>query len=147
MKIDSLVSLLLEIFELLIVFVDLILNYVRGLFDGQYTREDMEDLPAGTYTFMLNMTIKSLRIGCEYRFPYNIHYMFFRDPDLLDYAYEGKVRVICTEYPRKSRFNFKFTMNGTDYELYNGLFYGDSVNILMFNDKSLIVTLLPCGEN
>ena len=76
---------------------ELILKFVRRIYDGRYKRGDLRTLPAGTYTCILRIEIKLHRVGKE------------------DIYHEGDVDVTRVG----NVFNAKFIVDGIQYEIVN----------------------------
>ena len=94
---------------------DVILYYVRLLYNGQYKRGELRHIPINTtFIFMLNITIISARESVI--------------------SYEGDVDVVRTKGALNCRFNFKFTNNGIHYEMIDGdLWNGVVCDSIMFS--------------
>ena len=84
----------LENIQLPLAIIDLVLEYVQLLSEGQYKWGDLLDIPVDnlTYTFMLKMRIETF------------------DSETAMSVYEGEVDVV-----RINMLRFKFTVSGTHY--------------------------------
>ena len=125
----SLIRPCLSDFELPVVLVDLILDYVRRLLEVRYyTRGDLRNMLINTtFVFMLNMKVK------------------LEGSSLI--FYEGEVDVSCTNY---GLFNIEFTMDENRYTLCNGRLQDDNYCImpqLMFMPRSVVYCRLLKFEN
>ena len=88
---------------------ELIFNFLQLMYEGQYTRNDLINIPNGIpHTLMLNMKINIL--------------------DLNKFVYRGKVDVKYTNM----QFNIKFTMAETQYELCRGVLYEHGIPHIVF---------------
>ena len=137
-QIDLIRPHLREISPLLRDLDEIILNYVRLLYKGQYEWGNLNDIPNNvTCTFMLKMTVKSERHG--FIFPYNIYHPRNSEQLQVNFSHKGNVDVIRMD----DKFNFKFTVDETRHEYSDGLRYGNSIDTLVFNGPRLMITLLP----
>ena len=116
--------------ELPQVLVDLILDYLQLLYDGQYKWSDLKSIPDGTYTFMLNIKI-----------------VLDWSNSNANFSHKGDVNVIYDE--TVSRFMFKFNIGEFYYELVKGTIYDDRMIIFrMYDDYNFIgVTVVPENQN
>ena len=96
-RIESIRSLLLEFTTLSEDVVNLLVNILLSMHEGQaHTKDKLEDIPDGTHTFMLNMTVRDGfsrigRIRFSYRgvvivtrsnFTFNFQFMVGTQPNL-----------------------------------------------------------------
>ena len=89
---------------------ELVLEFLRLMYEGQLTRGNLPDIPIGTNIFTLNM---SIIMDC--------------DSILKSFKYEGEVDVIST----KDGYIFKFMLDGTYYELFEGKIFDDIIDFEM----------------
>ena len=77
---------------------DIVIEFVRLLYEGRYTRKDILDIPFNvTCTFILNVDITILRSRTF----------------MTKFTYKGEVDVI------RSNFGYNFAINGTNGIIYN----------------------------
>ena len=103
----------------------IILKYLRWIYEGRYTRKDLETIPRDiTCVFMLKIKV----------------YDSVSIKDRVKLYCEGEVDVCVTEW-----FTFKFILDGTYYDLINGWICYDYDTTMMFEiDGGLHkVILLP----
>ena len=120
--IKSIRPVLLENTPLIPVLDELVLDYLRLLYVGQYKRGNLKDLPyRGTHTLMLKI---------------HVQYFYYR---LYGFFHEGEVDVIRDG----SRYIFKFTNAGEDYELTQGRLYSTDMSFIIHETDRCNVVLLP----
>ena len=111
--------------------IEIILDILQELYEGQYKRVDLWGISEGTHSFMLNITV-------------SIYHNFVYDEN---FEYEGDIDVIRDNSESESTFNFKFTADGIQYEWKNGYRIGDiTLEFFVTEPHSSYVTLYQLGR-
>ena len=120
----SLIRPCLSDFELPVVLVDLILHYVQRMLEERYyTRRDLRNMTPGiSQTFILNMKIISRDFHSEKRTTHEC---------------ECEVDVILTKFTH----DFKFIMDGVDYDLVGGRIFEQWPPYIWFIDKRMYIDI------